>query len=297
MTLQRRVCLVLLSCVILAWASAEATARWVFDDPVKLPSPIGFPSAFDASPSITGDGLELYFISDRNFGRFETWVANRSNVTEDFGAPILSVSDNHAAVSDDGLSLFTNEGTPNDRNDLFVWERSDTASPWTNRTSVGAGVNSPDEERWADISSDGLELYFTRNTASDILPYEIWVSTRTDSLSAFGPATKLPDNINGDGADSPAISADGLHLFFVATDRPGGFGNSDIWVSSRTDISSPWGEPVNLGPTINTADSEWSPELAADGETLFFAGGTVSISLVAATSGRPVLYRSHRASF
>ncbi|MGB2901018.1 MAG: hypothetical protein WBB89_17290, partial [Candidatus Acidiferrum sp.] len=54
------------------------------------------------------------------------------------------------------------------------------------------------------------------------------------------------------GADfNPLISRDGLSLYF-SSDRPGGFGGFDIWVSQRLSVNDPWGEPQNLGPNVNT---------------------------------------------
>lgn len=76
--------------------------------------------------------------------------------------------------------------------------------------------------------------------------------------------------------ETPFLSRDGLRLYF-ASDRPGGFGGSDIWVSMRASIDTPWGIPVNLGPAINTADNENHPTLSIDGHVLYFdrlpAGG------------------------
>jgi hypothetical protein len=67
----------------------------------------------------------------------------------------------------------------------------------------------------------------------------------------------------------PAISKDGLSLY-LATDRPGGFGPTDIYVSQRDSIDAPWGTPVNLGPTINTSFGERTPNFSRDGHRMFF---------------------------
>ena len=65
-----------------------------------------------------------------------------------------------------------------------------------------------------------------------------------------------------------AISNDGKLIYF-ASDRPGGFGKSDIWFSEQQSDGS-WTKPVNCGPEINTAEEEAFPTLGPDG-TLFFA--------------------------
>ena len=67
----------------------------------------------------------------------------------------------------------------------------------------------------------------------------------------------------------PSISADGQTLYFVSN-RPGGFGGMDIWISRMTE-SSGWGEPENAGPVINTPGNEMSPFIHFDGKTLYFS--------------------------
>ena len=68
----------------------------------------------------------------------------------------------------------------------------------------------------------------------------------------------------------PAISKDGLSLYYYST-RPGGFGGNDIWVSQRESVDDAWGAPVNLGSTINSASSDFVPTFSRDGHWMFFA--------------------------
>jgi WD40-like Beta Propeller Repeat len=67
----------------------------------------------------------------------------------------------------------------------------------------------------------------------------------------------------------PAISKDGLSLFF-GSNRPGGLGNFDLYVSQRASIADPWGAPVNLGLMINTNGVDNIPSLSRDEHWLFF---------------------------
>lgn len=67
----------------------------------------------------------------------------------------------------------------------------------------------------------------------------------------------------------PSLSSDGRTLYF-ASNRPGGFGGSDIWKTVLMDESR-WSPPVNLGETINTPGDEMSPYMHADGKTLYFS--------------------------
>ncbi len=65
---------------------------------------------------------------------------------------------------------------------------------------------------------------------------------------------------------SPFLAADGKTLYF-ATDRPGGLGEMDIWMSKRLDDSwTKWTTPKNLGAPINTEGSEAFFTMDAGGE-------------------------------
>jgi hypothetical protein len=65
------------------------------------------------------------------------------------------------------------------------------------------------------------------------------------------------------------ITADGQELFFHSS-RPGGYGGLDIWVSQKN--AGSWGEPVNLGPNVNTSTDEGWPFVSVDGQELWFNG-------------------------
>jgi hypothetical protein len=94
-------------------------------------------------------------------------------------------------------------------------------------------------------------------------------------LSPWSDPVNLGPVINGPGLDNrrPAISSDGLSLYF-SSNRPGG-GLPDtgpIWVSQRASVNDPWGEPQKLGPAINDPDSVLTsaPNLSTDQHWLFF---------------------------
>ena len=89
-------------------------------------------------------------------------------------------------------------------------------------------------------------------------------------FSDWSPPVNLGPSINSDFNDAgPALSKDGLSLFF-SSGRPGGMGGNDIWVSQRASREDPWSEPVNLGPTVNTAFNEDVPSFSRDMHTMYF---------------------------
>jgi len=88
----------------------------------------------------------------------------------------------------------------------------------------------------------------------------------------------------------PALSKDGLSLYF-SSDRPGGCGGLDIYVSQRQSLDSPWEAPFNLGCTINSNANDLAPNLTTDGHTLFFHSFRTSDNC-----GGGDIYYSHRKS-
>jgi hypothetical protein len=87
----------------------------------------------------------------------------------------------------------------------------------------------------------------------------------------FGPPQNLGPVINSSASDTSAcLSADGLELYFVS-ERPGGFGAGDLWVSTRQSVEDPWGAPTNLGATVNSPYADCYPSLSSDGLTLYFS--------------------------
>jgi hypothetical protein len=65
------------------------------------------------------------------------------------------------------------------------------------------------------------------------------------------------------------FSHDGLELYFSES-RSGGFGSRDIWITRRETLDSPWQEPVNLGPNVNSPGNEVEPSISGDGLELYF---------------------------
>jgi hypothetical protein len=90
-------------------------------------------------------------------------------------------------------------------------------------------------------------------------------------FTGWSPPVNLGPTINTSFTETgPAISKNGLSLYFYSN-RPGGFGGNDIWVSQRESVDDAWAAPVNLGPTINSAASDFVPAFSRDGHWLFFA--------------------------
>jgi len=126
-------------------------------------------------------------------------------------------------------------------------------------------------------TADGLELYVYASRQRRPDGYgglDLYVKKREKLEDDWGPGINLGPVVNGPYDEGfPAVSPDGLELYFSGWNRdarPGGFGRADLWVTRRETRDAEWGEPVNLGPTVNKASFDARPSLSADGLLLFF---------------------------
>jgi Tol biopolymer transport system component len=107
-------------------------------------------------------------------------------------------------------------------------------------------------------------------TAVVLLAFVASYPTAAPKYSDWGAPVSLGPVVNSLYNDAgPAISKDGLSLFF-GSDRPGGSGGYDIWVSQRASRDAAWGAPVNLGPALNSANLDNVPALSRDEHWMFF---------------------------
>ena len=105
-----------------------------------------------------------------------------------------------------------------------------------------------------------------------VLASAFTASSNVQRYSDWSAPINLGPVVNSTATDrGPAISKDGLSLYFASTRVPGSFGGEDIYVSQRESQDSEWGPPVNLGPTINTTANEMVPAFSRDGHLMFFA--------------------------
>ncbi len=119
------------------------------------------------------------------------------------------------------------------------------------------------------LSRDELTLVFVSLRAGGSGSLDLWMSTRLSTQDEWGPPVNLGPTVNSSSIDSECgLSSDSLCLFFMS-DRAGGFGSYDIWLTTRKSRDDPWGPAVNLGPTVNTGAGEASPTVAPDGRALY----------------------------
>jgi len=143
-----------------------------------------------------------------------------------------------------------------------------------NSVKLTGNLNSRFHESSPVFTADNNTMYFTRSNITaknrkDDQKLKIYRSKKINNK--WQEAEELSINSDHFSTAHPALSPNGTKLYF-SSDRPGGYGESDLYVSIiNTDGSI--GEPVNLGPEINTRGKETFPFVSADHELYFSSDG------------------------
>lgn len=253
-------------------------------------SEINTPPTGDFSPSLSANGLELYFMGYQragNFGFSDIWVAKRDSTSEPFGEPVnlgptfnSRGSDSNPDLSGDGLTLFFDSsriggGIGGDR-DIWMSTRSSLDASWEAPVNLGPTINTNGWEGRPSVSADGLVLAF--DTLHDRAGLSLSVATRSSTDEPFGAPTLLDDRfLHG---SSPGLSADGLSLFFARLEgNPIGdllFDTSKLWVATRDRRNDTFGDPVPLGGVINSHGDVVDPDPSLNGEQMFVVRSSLS---------------------
>ncbi|MDP4209800.1 MAG: OmpA family protein [Bacteroidota bacterium] len=197
---------------------------------------------------------------------------------QSLGANINSKFDQYSpSLSADGQTLVFTTLVPKDSANLKVFGNRQEDfyystfenGQWTPARSMGAPLNTPDNEGASTISGDGKFLIFTGcNRVDGYGSCDLYFSKKEGEKWSEPQNMGKPINSNYKETQ-PSLSPDGKTLYF-ASNRPGGKGGLDIWKSTR-DESGAWQIPVNLGDSINTTLDEEAPFIHSDNQTLYFA--------------------------
>ena len=136
---------------------------------------------------------------------------------------------------------------------------------WTPAKNLGAPINTTNHDAIIGLSPDGQRMFVYVNEEGDGNIYQCRLNG--DRWSKPEPLPKPINTIHHES--SASISYDGNTICWVS-DRPGGLGGTDIYMSSRTKEGK-WGEAMNLGAQINTPLNELGVFLLADGKTMYFS--------------------------
>jgi Tol biopolymer transport system component len=236
-------------------------------------------AAGEEDPTLAADMLEIYFDSTRSGVDF-IHVARRTTIGGTWSVPQqvseLSGADHDPGISADGLTLFmsSNRAGSLGQDDLWVSTRANRTTTWS-APAHELQLASSARDAVAQLTRDGLTVFFTSTRGGAGL--DLWVATRPTISALWSPPVSL-DELNTLVDDVDPHFCESEDALYFASNRPGGFGDRDIYRARRTGT---WSfAPAEHVDELSTASFDADPWLSPDGHTVFMvnaASGNLEI--------------------
>jgi WD40-like Beta Propeller Repeat len=240
------------------WVSQRATLDADWGPPANLGPAINSIGSNTGSPTFTPDGHGMYFHSNRPglCGLADLYVARRHDKRDDFG---WEPPENLGCVvngpfNDNGPTYFEDETTgittliftstrPGGPGDFDIYQSTRVGDEGEFGPAVLVPeLSGPGRDTRTAIRRDGLEIFLSsdvKGRIGGIGSQDIWVSTRATTLDPWSTPVNLGPTVNSTAFDgAPALSFDGTTLYFFS-ERPGGFGKRDLYVTTRARLGGP----------------------------------------------------------
>ncbi|MDQ6653052.1 MAG: hypothetical protein M3Y84_09940, partial [Acidobacteriota bacterium] len=206
----------------------------------------------EGNPAFSRDGHLLFFQTKRpgGLGGIDIWVSRRNHTHDDFNwePPVNLGPGVNSSADDNGPTYFENDedGAPQlyfgssrpgglGAADIYLSEQMADGS--FGPATLVTELSSPMNENRPSIRRDGLEIFFQSNRTGSIgTASDLWVATRESTLDVWSTPVNLGPTINTTFIEQNAyLSSDATALFF-ASDRPGGLGGLDLYMTTRTKV-------------------------------------------------------------
>jgi Tol biopolymer transport system component len=229
-----------------------------------------------AAVCVLGAGASTLWAAGPHYGGWSTPVNLGPTIN-------TSVTESGAAISKDGLSLYFYSPRAGGigGNDIYVAQRESVDDAWGTPANLGPTVNSTADDSVPSFSRDGHWMFFASTRTGGFGMADLYQSYRPNVHDDFGweTPTNLGPNVNtaaNENGNGYFENDDGgAPQLYFGSDRPGGLGNTDIYVTERQPDGT-WGTPSPVTElSSNAADNR--PSLRHDGLEIFFysarAGG------------------------
>jgi hypothetical protein len=247
-------------------------AMWSpFSTPVEVTELAG--PIDDWGPSLSADGLSVYFYSFRpgGLGNMDIWMSTRASPSDAWTTPVdvpnvnSTLEDRVPWISRDGLTLGFGSGRAGGPGMIDLWwaTRSDPASDFGAPQPI-PNVNTTGNEVASFLSANGLRLYISRDSAAGL---DLYVAERADLSSDFGTPVAITELESPNDERDLCLSEDELEVF-IASNRAGSQG-MDLYRATRPDLASPFSTPVRVDELDSPRD-DTQPELSRDGTTIYY---------------------------
>jgi len=203
---------------------------------------------------------------------------------KNLGSPVnTDMPEYSPVISLDGSSLYftSRRAWDNNETDPFVDPRTnqypedvyvsyvDADSNWSEPRKLEF-CKPIENEATIAISSDERKIYIYRDaTGNGDIYYTDFYHAKFQAIEQL-----MVEDINTEYWETHSMMSHDKQTFYFVSDRPGGFGGRDIYMVKLLDRNGDqdiWGEPINLGPSVNGPGDEDAPFISVDNRTLYFA--------------------------
>ena len=251
----------------------------VYGTPVNLGSKINT-EGNEQFPSITDDNL-LYFSSDsrQGLGGLDIYVINlnKSENALNLGKPVNSEKDDFSFSFNTkrNLGFFSSNREKTTGNfpfkdgyvsDVFVSQYR--GKSFTKAKGMGGMYNTEDVDDFAGGSADGSTIFLTSDKEFQI--FNLYLSQKGPKARSFPKPIPL-DGINGKNTNEMSATInDDQNLIIFSSDRPGGYGGQDLYIS-RLLHDGTWSAAVNMGPQVNSERDDIYPMFTPNQKGIIFS--------------------------
>ena len=244
-------------------------------------------------PAVSGDGKIMLFMSDYTddgtFGMMlSKYRGGKWQNPED--AEVIGSSNVNNwggySLNYDGTTIYFSSRRSEGLGKFDIWYSSLEDGEWSRPKNIGQPINSPGNEGNPSISPDGQRIYFMKcqsMSTGNLGGCKLYYSEQ--GPRGWQEAVSLPDYLNIGNTTSPRILPDNKTLVF-ASDRPGGKGGIDLWMTRRT--GDHWAEPLNI-ESVNTSKDDLF--LTATMRSIVYLTTTVNGKKAIAELRLPVQFR------
>ncbi len=180
-----------------------------------------------------------------------------------FGDIDVSISPTGDALLFSSLRPRPGEAEPRKDNDFWLAPRR--GNGWGEAVHLGPAINSDSHDYYPMMTRGGALFFSSQREGPGT--NNIYRSEKVGD--AYAAAVKLGEAVNTQHREFDPFVDPGENLLIFASNRPGGLGSSDLYVSFRGGDGA-WTQAANLGEKVNSPGPEFCPMLSPDGKYLFF---------------------------
>lgn len=245
---------------------------------IFAPGVVSLPDSHELNAVFSPDGKEFYF-SRKVGAAYKTLVIKQDKEglwktpeLASFSKTNVTWDEVDVWLSRSGQELFYISNAPARgfaKGSVNIWRVRRNGVDWGEPHVLPRPVNSDYNELFP-VTTNRDVLYFVSDRPDGLGERDLYLATKTgsqfDKIVGLGPQLNTPER------ESDAFVSADEEFMIVTSERTGGLGGADLYLSRRNNDGE-WGDLVNMGAPLNSASHDYAPIVTADGQYIFFSRG------------------------